>query len=331
VGAIETSPFKFPMVPVDLAQLAGDYKVMDVDTLTGTLGGNYKITIVNNAKVTLKDVTINGVNDENYKWAGITCLGNCTIVLEGKNTVKGFYEDYPGIQAAKINGEGEEYTLTIEGDGSLDASSNGYGAGIGSGYNVGCGNIVIKGGTIKATGGQWAAGIGSGEYEKCGTITISGGNVTATGGEYAAGIGSSYDGKCGTITISGGNVTATGGQWAAGIGSGEYGTCGDITITNEVTKVVAIKGNGAPHSIGKGYGNASVGTVTIGGKVGAIERGYYSFPVYDLSDLKADFEAQEGDVLTGKLGGNYKITIANNATVTLKDVTINGVNNSSYK
>ena len=42
-------------------------------------------------------VAINGANSGDYLWAGITCEGGATIILKGANTVKGFYEDHPGI------------------------------------------------------------------------------------------------------------------------------------------------------------------------------------------------------------------------------------------
>lgn len=43
----------------------------------------------------------------------------------------------------------------------------------------------------------------------------------------------------------------------------------------------------------------------------------------DLSALSGDFVAQDGDILTGKLNGTYKLTIADGATVTLNGVTHN--------
>jgi len=267
-----------PTYPVALSAVTAAYTAQDGDILTGTLGSNVKISIADGATVTLKDVTINGENNDSYKWAGITCLGDATITLEGTNTVKGFNEDYPGIHVP------EGKTLTIQGEGSLNASSNGYGAGIGGGIGVACGNIVINGGTVTATGGDYAAGIGGGDNNlPCGNIVINGGTVTATGGWMGAGIGSSNYGSCGAITISGGTVTATGGTDGAGIGSGETGscgaitisggtvtatgidgaagigggsendTCGTITITSGVTKVTATKGSYAPNSIGNGY------------------------------------------------------------------------------
>lgn len=291
---------------VDLSTLTGDYEAQDGDILINTLAGNYKITIADRATVTLRNATINGTNNNSYQWAGITCLGDATIVLEGTNTVTGFHHYYPGIQVAHNGtGSGDEYTLTIKGDGSLTASSNYSGdfcaAGIGAGYNHACGNILIEsgtivaesvyhgagiggatyascgtititGGTVTATGGQYGAGIGSGSAttsnpsEFCAAITITGGTVTAIGGEHGAGIGSGYKGKCQSISITGGTVIATGYGGGAGVGSGKDGSCSTITIADGVTQVTATKGANAPYSIGAGGGSsASCGTVTIGG------------------------------------------------------------------
>ena len=265
-----------------LSTINTNYTASDGETLTGTLGANVKISIADGATVALNNVTINGENNSDYLWAGITCEGNATIILSGTNTVKGFYAFYPGIQAAAGK------TLTIKSIGSLTASSNGTGAGIGGGFGVACGNIEIQGGTITATGGECAAGIGGAFDATCGNITISGGTVTATGGEQAAGIGGGRRGvrdasSCGNILISGGTVTATGGEQAAGIGGGrgnnpnkEKSSCGTITITTDVTKVTATKGSGAPNSIGAGY-FGTCGTVTIGGNEGAITTSPYTY------------------------------------------------------
>ena len=247
---------KVPAV-TDLATITADYEAKDGETLTGTLASNVKISIADGATVTLKDVNITNLGN-NCDWAGINCPGDATLVLEGTNTVcagRGGdgYNNYPGIWIAP------DKTLTIQGDGTLTAYSNDsqpYAAGIGGGYEIACGNIVINSGTVTATGGQGAAGIGSGQGAGCGNITINGGTVTATGGTYGAGIGSGGDGddyaSCGNITISGGTVEATGGKGAAGIGGGRNnGACGTITITSGVTSVKATKGEGA-ESIGKG-------------------------------------------------------------------------------
>ena len=293
---------------VDLGTLTANYVAQNGDILTGTLVNNVKISIAAGATVTLRDATINGENNWDYEWAGITCLGNATIILNGTNTVKGFCSEYPGIQAAHNNtGVGDEYTLTIQGTGSLTASSNGKAAGIGAPKTDDCGNITISGGTITATGGDQAAGIGGSNYGECGNITISGGTITASGGDDAAGIGSGLERACGNITISGGTITATGkyggagigsgadgascgnisisggtitatgGNKGAGIGGGKGGTCGTITITSGVTSVTATMGEKASYSIGAGPGG-TCGTVTIGGVEGAISTSPYTYP-----------------------------------------------------
>ena len=247
----------------DLSTINANYTAQNGETLTGTLTSNVKISIAAGATVTLNNVTINGTNDSNYKWAGITCLGDATIILSGTNNVKGFYNEYPGIYVPS------DKKLTIQGvsdgNGKLTASSNGYAAGIGAGYAyaLSCGDIEIQGGDITATGGSLSAGIGSGNGSACGTITISGGTVTATGGNSGAGIGSgNANATCGAITISGGTVEATGGQYGAGIGSGFKSACGTINIASTVIKVTATKGTDASYSIGAGV-EGTCGTVTI--------------------------------------------------------------------
>ncbi len=315
-GNISESPYFYPE-PTRLSTLSSDYTAADGETLYGTLAGNYKISIAAGATVTLKDVTIDGSGN----YAGINCMGDATIILDGTNNVKGYSSDYPGIYVPRYK------TLTILGTGSLTAIGNGCGAGIGGRSDAYSGNIVIEGGTITATGGLAAAGIGGG-YGYCGNITISGGTVTATGGKEAAGIGSGSTGSCGSITISGGTVTATGGDEAAGIGTGSYGSCGNITITDGVTSVTATKGFDANNSIGSGF-HGSCGTVTIGGNVGAISKSPYTFPVItDLSTVDGNYTALNLETLTGTLAGNYMISIAAGATVTLKDMTIGGTDNS---
>ena len=302
------------------------------DVLTGTLQEGKQIIIDPGDTVTLAGVTINGTNNENYRWAGITCAGDATLILkEGTtNTVRGFQGNYPGIHVLWYN-----RTLTIMGGGSLNASSNGTGAGIGGGYEMDCGNIHIKGGIITATGGGGAAGIGGGENGACGNITISGGNVTATcGGNYSAGIGGAYQGNCGNITITGGIVCATGASivGGVGIGGGAGASCGDITITSGVTSVTATKTLVAGRSIGAGY-NGTCGTVTIGSTVypDGISESPYTYPagVTNLALITENTTFSDGAILSGILGANVKISIAAGATVTLRDVTINGINSNS--
>lgn len=215
----------------------------DGHTLTGTGGTETHVTIADGATVTLSGVYIYGIQyDSSHQWAGITCLGDATIILEGNNAVTGGF-----ISAGIFVPEGK--TLTIRGDGSLTASSPDISAGIGSGQNMNGGHIVIDGGNITATGGRFAAGIGSGAACSCGNITISGGTVTAMGGIYAAaiGCGNGYDdsdlsSSCGDITITGGvtRVVATVSSNASIIGTGaKYSTCGTISIDPSLIDVLS--------------------------------------------------------------------------------------------
>lgn len=290
---------------VDLASLTADYEAKDGETLSGILGGNYKITIADGAVVTLKNAVIYGENNEAYKWAGITATGDATIVLEASNIVRGFHENYPGIFVP------EGKTLRIKGNGKLEAGSSGRGAGIGGANyeQINCGNIEILEGTIRAVSGMNSAAIGAGglsecgsitisggfvtavpynsdsaagigtgrKRSRCGDITISGGNVVAEAGDLSAGIGSSYESICGNITISGGTVTAHGGTNAACIGSGagcdkkletsfDPSVCGNITISGgTVTAAAARDGNTFAAGIGSGNDNAVCGNILISG------------------------------------------------------------------
>ena len=182
---------------INLSTIDADTEIPDGAIITGTLSGKYKITIASGATITLKNLKIEGTNDDDARWAGITRNGDATIILEGENMVKSFHSDYPGIYIA------EGKNLTINGTGSLNASCKEYAAGIGGGYYISCGNITISGGTVTATGGYFAAGIGGGHRGSCGNITISGGTVTAKGGYRAPNnIGAGKEGTCGEITIS---------------------------------------------------------------------------------------------------------------------------------
>lgn len=288
---------------VDLSKLKKDYVAQDGDVLTGSLNGGYKVSIAKNATVTLNNMSISNA-DTLSRWAGITCEGNCKVVLKGENSLMGG-KYYPGLQAGPPN-----TTLTIEGPGSLVSRGGFYGAGIGCNSLGRCGNITINGGTIEAIGANaGAAGIGnsfamSGRFDvACGNITITGGNVTATGGVNAAGIGNgdiAYPNSvtCGNITITGGTVNAKGTSTSAGIGTGFSGwgvpsvcgnitisggtvvaegigigsrytngisICGNITITDDVRSVTVNRSIGLGMSPGT-PDSVAIGKITIGGK-----------------------------------------------------------------
>jgi len=160
--------------------------------------------------------------------AGITCLGDATIVVanEDPNVITSESSGYPGIQVAAGS------TLTILGPGTLTATGANGGAGIGAGAGKDqtAGNIIIAGGTITANGGSMAAGIGSGVNSACGDITITTGvtSVTATAGDAAKNSIGRGEGSasCGTITIGctlDENGTPVGGkEYFGGYGTGTY-------------------------------------------------------------------------------------------------------------
>lgn len=265
-GTVTESPYVL-RTKTGLSTLTSDYQLHDNEKLTGTLGQNVKISIADGATVTLSSATINGKSVYSCKWAGLTCEGNAVIILEGDNTVKGFWDDYPGIYVP------EGKTLTIKGEGSLTASSNGWGAGIGGGEYSNCGNIVIESGTIIAEGGTQAAGIGSTTRHSCGTITITGGTVTASGGTKGSGIGTERRGRCTEIAITGGTVTAKGDEGASGIGSGSSGTCGKVSISGGS---VTAEGGRFGAGIGTGEEEAHCSEVLITGGIVSATGGEYA-------------------------------------------------------
>lgn len=193
---------------------------------------------------------------------------NVTLILNGENTL--------GLNGRRFVTLGEGSTLTIEGNGTLNARfiarnnnkitinsgtinstfTTSY-AGIEVASNS---ELEINGGTVTARGGSDSAGIGGRNGESAGTITINGGTVTASGGSYSAGIGGGNGGNSGTITITGGEVNATGNNNAAGIGGGYRGSGETITINNGT---VTAKGGSSAAGIGGGNHSVTGGNITI--------------------------------------------------------------------
>ena len=206
---------------VDLSTINSDVVIKDGYKVTGTLSGDYKVTIADSANVTFDGVNINGDGSSTEGHAGITCAGDATIIMAhgSTNSVNSAHENYPGIYVPAGK------TLTIEGSGSLYANGNENAAGIGGGSDLPCGNIRIVEGTVTATGGAGAAGIGGGSA--CGTITITDGVniVTASKGANApnsVGAGAGNNSSCGKVTF--GDVE----YWD---GSSNYENGGDDYLT----------------------------------------------------------------------------------------------------
>ena len=237
------------------------------------------ITVINKAatalKLTLKDVKIDVSDTGNRRVDGKAALsvqgnGNVEIELDGNNELKS------GAHRAGLekNTSTSTGTLTLKDDnkeaGSLKATGNFNGAGIGGSKDNGTNKIIITGGTVNAAGGN-GAGIGGGGYEGNGEdITITGGTVTATSEEGGAGIGGGEQGNGKNITITGGTVTAVGTD-GAGIGGGEQGNGEDITITSGTVTATSKEGGAG---IGGGYQGYGKNIMITGGTVTADSNGW---------------------------------------------------------
>ncbi len=212
----------------------GDYEAQQSGNLSITTNGSpTDNTITIEGGTTAAKVTLHNVNID-ASGAAVSVSGDVELIISGTNTLQSGW-GHAGVEKADDNG-----TLTISGTGTLEAYGGQGGAGIGSGSQKGCSNIVIESGTITAHGGEWGAGIGSGNVGNRpgmlggSNITINDGDVTAYGGSEAAGIGGGLKGNGKDITINGGTVHAEsgGGEKVAAIGGGRVNGKGEnIQIT----------------------------------------------------------------------------------------------------
>ena len=243
------------------AQQSGNlYITTDGSTTTNTLtieGGTI------GAKVTLSNVNIETTSD-----AAVSVSGNVELVIEGKNILQSG-TDHAGVEKADDDG-----TLTISGPGTLEAYGGNWGAGIGSGSEKGCSNIVIESGTITAKGGVLGAGIGGGQHAAGQNITIRDGNVTAIPGSEAAGIGGGCRGDGRNITIEGGTVYSRSGGGrgpAAAIGGGRWPGKGEnIKITGGNVTLQIVDDNGI--YIGNGQEEAEIDTSKLLGTITKLDK-----------------------------------------------------------
>ena len=240
------------------------------------------IEVINNTeddlKITLSDVDI--ADTKGKAPLSVSGTGDTTIELDGNNSLtgSGWSAGLERNEEKDSDGNVTSGKLTIQDEdknGSLEATGNYGGAGIGGGNLKNSGEIEITGGTITATGALDGAGIGGGGSGGDGTVTISGGNITARGGSSdnpnaicGAGIGGGGGYGNATVTITGDAVIeeATGGGGCAGIGSGYYNSKTDITISGNA-EVKNAQGGAQGAGIGGGGGGlstgGSIGTVTI--------------------------------------------------------------------
>lgn len=235
------------------------------------------IEVINNTeddlKITLSDVDI--ADTKGKAPLSVSGTGDTTIELDGNNSLtgSGWSAGLERNEEKDSDGNVTSGKLTIQDEdknGSLEATGNYGGAGIGGRNLKNSGEIEITGGTITATGALDGAGIGGGGSGGDGTVTISGGNITARGGSSdnpnaicGAGIGGGGGYGNATVTITGDAVIeeATGGGACAGIGSGYYNSKTDITISGNA-EVKNAQGGAQGAGIGGG-GFGGTGTVTI--------------------------------------------------------------------
>jgi hypothetical protein len=253
---------------VNLSEMTADYEVQDKDTLTGVIvwtSNPLKLTVAKNATITLDNATIYGKDNDIYPWAGITCLGNAKIYLKGKNYVKGNRWGYPGIYWP-YSSDLEIYEA--EEGAELTAGAYAYAAGLGAGY------------------------LGTDQYLHSGNLYVHGGKIIANGSYKAAGIGGAYKAGCGDIKIFGGIIIAKGGENAAAIGGGEEGDNGSIWIDEKITAITAIKGSGAPCSVGKGLNGNSYAVSVLGVDYGTA--GMVSDFAWDSRKVYTEYVAADG-------------------------------------
>ena len=217
---------------------------------------------------TAAKVTLHNVKIETTSNAAVSVSGNVELVIEGKNILQSG-TDHAGVEKADDNG-----TLTISGSGELNAYGGYWGAGIGSGSEKGCSNIVIESGTITAKGGALGAGIGGGQHAAGQNITIRDGNVTAIPGSEAAGIGGGCRGDGRNITIEGGTVYSRSGGGrgpAAAIGGGRWPGKGEnIKITGGNVTLQIVDDNGI--YIGNGQEEAEIDTSNLLGTITKLDK-----------------------------------------------------------
>ena len=207
-----------------------------------------------------------------------------TITLEGTNTIA---EVGKGIYVLAISTGGA--TLTITGDGSLDASASQTGIWVQS--NNGNGALFIQNAKVEATGTN-TAGYGV--------------NVQSSNSSTAA------------LTVDGGSLTASGspGILYDSIGSGTVPNTTALTISNSA--IVDARGGG----IGAGLLQDLKKVSPADDSVGIVFDGNEG-TVYGDVTLQEDLEIAEGENLT--IGENASLTVpegktlTNNGTVTTEE------------
>lgn len=208
---------------------------------------------------------------------------SATIMLVGDNTIRAGWES----SAIQVR---ETASLTIDGEGTLNASINNggnaaYCAVIGSRYSEPCGDITINGGTINAESrSSSAAAIGTASWNgaegSCGTIALNGGviNANAIGGATRSDAVVTGNGKAVVHTDTSrlkANTDAFNGIIWDGDSGTVYGNAVAEGLTVEAGKVLTVP-DGATLTVPEGETLAVEGSILLKGSMennGAITGG----------------------------------------------------------
>ena len=298
---------------VTLTAQSGEVLLYDGDTLTGTGGANTHVSIADGSTVLFRGVNITGItNDNRHQWAGITCLGNAVIILDGgtTNSVTGVYRS-SGIYVPQHD------SLTLQGSGTLNATGNEYAAGIGGGYGQLCGNITISQGvTVTATKGD------NGEYaigaSTCGTVTIGGvqtGSISQSPfTTYPYTVAFNANGGTGTMTDQDFMYNVPKGLNANNFAYLQFSFDGWATSSDgpkeyeEEQSVINLT-------------ETAGDTVTLYAK--------WRSHLVTLTLESENVKLYDGDTLTGTGGANTHVKITDNATVTFSGVNITAISNDN--
>ena len=286
---------------------SGGYWTTDSDgNVTASTAGdtptdNYIHYDAENNVLTLHNATIKKGLDYNESIQGGTYIpgsaigvfhqngaAELTIQLEGTNTIA---EVSMGIYVLAPSNSTGDASLTITGDGSLDASGSQTGI------------------QVQSNGGN-------------ATLSIENAKVTATASSYGDGVTvQSKNDSSVSLTVDGGSLTATGsGNYGAGIqlqfGSGVSGS-GTPTVTVSNNAIVRANGgvaNNSSTSIQYGTGNEENGGIVFDGTEGT---------VYGDVTLQENITIGEGESLTIGDGASLTVpegtTLTNNGTVTTEE------------
>jgi hypothetical protein len=313
--------------------------------ITGNGTKNSNIVIGADSTVTLKDITINDL-DDNLPAVKIENGVTATILIHGAVSLTGG-KNAAGIEVtedAKLNLTGSGDLTTIGNNGKDDSKSGGAGIGGSNGSTVGTINIDGLGGLTALAYGVHVAGIGGGNSD----ITINNTHILKVAGGYAgakltskygksdpeagAAIGSAGGKDAGNITITNSTLdSVAGGSKSAGIGAGYWGGTGTILIENTTigkcvggsssaaiglarvnknyaskTSEIIIK-NSTIEAIGGDYGSA-IGTGYNDGSVGSI--GSDGQPNGTLGSTSITIIGSNVNAIGGEggaaIGGGYK-------------------------